>query len=254
MLKAAKVRADQLLVDSGITESRTRAQALIMAGKVFVGDTRIEKAGHRIPADSSIRIVEPDHPYVSRGGIKLEHAIRKFDIEPASKRCLDIGASTGGFTDCLLKFGASSVIAVDVGYGQLHSSLREDKRVFLMERTNARYLKPEDIGGRVELAVVDCSFISLSLLIPSISQCLLPSGELIALVKPQFEAGRDQVGRGGVVRDEKLRTEIVKKVENSIRSAGFDIRGSLESPIAGPAGNIEYLLYAILQSFSKPAI
>ncbi len=234
------------MVDRKIVSSRSRAQALIMAGKVLADEFRVEKAGQRVPVDAAIRIKEADHPYVSRGGVKLQHALRSFDLDPAGLRCLDLGASTGGFTDCLLSRGAKEVISVDVGYGQLHPRLRSDRRVKVLERTNARYLTLEDIGGEpVDFVVVDCSFISIELLIPAISSCILPGGRTVALVKPQFEVGRGEVGKGGVVRDSKSRRAAVDKVSSAFTRRGFSVLAVVESPIRGPAGNVEYLMHAV---------
>lgn len=243
-----KVRVDQLLLDLGLVDSRARAQALIMAGKVVVDERRADKPGQKVAATAEVRLKEPDHPYVSRGGVKLAHALSELRVDPSSKRCLDLGASTGGFTDCLLAAGAREVIAVDVGYGQLHPRLRGDPRVIVKERTNARYLEPGDIDGEpADLVVVDCSFISLSLLLPAIRRCTRWGGELVALVKPQFEAGREEVGKKGVVRDPAVRKAAVGKAKRAATEEGFTVEGVIESPIRGPAGNIEYLLFAKLR-------
>lgn len=240
---AGKRRIDELLVLRGLAETRSRARALLMAGAVLVDDTPVEKAGAQVLEDAEIRLRGQGLPYVSRGGGKLAHALDTFDLDPTGARCLDLGAATGGFTDCLLQRGAASVVAVDVGYGQLHQKLRDDRRVTVMERVNARYLTLEHLGGDpFDLVVVDCSFIGLRLVLPTAYLALRPGGRTVALVKPQFEVGRGEVGRGGVVRDEKLRLGAVAKVEEVARELGFEVRGQTESPVVGPAGNIEYLL------------
>lgn len=240
-----KVRADQLLVTRALAPSRARAQALILAGKVYVGETRIDKAGTMIPEDAAIVVRGEDHPYVSRGGVKLAGALDAFGVDPSGKRCLDLGASTGGFTDCLLQRGAISVAAVDVGYGQLAHSLRTDPRVLVLERTNARTLEPELIGGPCDLVVVDASFIGLGKLAAAIARSTRPGGELVALVKPQFEVGRDEASKTrGVVRDPAVRARAIDAAIEDIRDAGFEVLGSADCVIEGPKGNLEAFVHA----------
>lgn len=240
-----KTRADQLLVTRGLAPSRARAQALILAGKVYVGEARVEKAGVLLADDAAITVRGGDHPYVSRGGVKLAGALDAFGVHPAGKRCLDLGASTGGFTDCLLRRGASSVAAVDVGYGQLAHSLRVDPRVLVLERTNARSLEPEQLGGPCDLVVVDASFIGLGKLTDAIARCTRPSGELVALVKPQFEVGREEASRArGVVRDQAVRRRAIEAAASDVRDAGFEILGTTDCVIEGPKGNLEAFVHA----------
>ncbi|MBX3204579.1 MAG: TlyA family RNA methyltransferase [Labilithrix sp.] len=240
-----KVRADQLLVARALAPTRARAQALILAGKVYAGETRIDKAGSMLAEDAPIAVRGDDHPYVSRGGVKLAGALDAFGVDPKGKRCLDLGASTGGFTDCLLQRGAASVAAVDVGYGQLAHSLRIDPRVLVLERTNAKTLEPEQIGGACDLVVVDASFIGLGKLASAIAKNTRPGGELVALVKPQFEVGRDEASRTrGVVRDPELRARAIEAAIADVREAGFEIRGSADCVIAGPKGNLEAFVHA----------
>jgi 23S rRNA (cytidine1920-2'-O)/16S rRNA (cytidine1409-2'-O)-methyltransferase len=240
----ARVRLDKLLVDRGLAPSRERARALILAGVVEVGGLPAQKAGAQVDAGASVTLREPDHPYVSRGALKLEKALDAFAIDPAQMVALDVGASTGGFSDLLLRRGARRVYAIDVGYGQLAWSLRNDERVVVLERENIRHLAPEKVPEPADLAVIDVSFISLTLVLPKVAELLGPPGDkpLICLVKPQFEVGREQVGRGGVVRDDAARAAAVEKIRAFARDAGFQAGGVVESPIRGPAGNIEYLL------------
>jgi len=240
-----KLRLDLLLVEQGLAETRSKARALIMAGEVVVNDQRVDKAGTLVPTGAALRLKTGVIPYVSRGGLKLERGLEAFKIAPAGLRCLDLGASTGGFTDCLLQRGAAEVVAVDVGYGQLHNRLRNDPRVVIMERTNARALTLDQLGGApAQLVVADCSFISLTLLLPAAEACMAPGAGLLALVKPQFEAGPAQVGKGGVVRDEAVRAATVEKIGAAAAALGLEVVGHVPSPITGPAGNVEYLLYA----------
>lgn len=239
---AGKRRLDQLLVERGLAESRERAKALILAGKVAVDGRKVDKAGHAVPADAAIEVAEPLR-YVSRGGYKLERALDHFRIDVRGKVCLDIGASTGGFTDCLLQRGAARVHAVDTGAGQIAWKLRTDPRVVLHERLNARYLKFDDIGERVDLAVIDVSFISVTLILPAVAPLLAEGGEMVILVKPQFEVGRGQVGKGGIVRDPKLHEAACAKVREAVEALGFRAE-IIESPILGAEGNREFLLYA----------
>lgn len=240
-----KTRADQLLVAKNLAPTRARAQALILAGKVYVGEVRVDKAGTMLAPDAAIAVRGEDHPFVSRGGVKLAGALDAFGVDPTGKRCLDLGASTGGFTDCLLQRGATSVAAVDVGYGQLAHSLRVDARVQNLERTNARTLMPDTIGGAVDLTVVDASFIGLAKLAEAIARCTLPGGELVALVKPQFEVGKEAVSKTkGVVRDPEIRAEAIADAADAIRNAGFVIEGTADCVIEGPKGNLEAFVYA----------
>ena len=242
MKQSAKTRLDQLLVERGLAESREKAKALILAGAVFVDGQKADKPGHSIAATSHIEITQR-MPYVSRGGFKLEAALDHFGIHPGGRVCVDAGASTGGFTDVLLQRGARRVYAVDVGKGQLDWKLRNDPRVVLKEGMNARYLKPEDIGEPVDLAVCDVSFISLTLVLPALAALLKENGEIVALVKPQFEAGRGQVGKGGIVRDPELHQAAVLRVAGVAHALGFKT-DTMESPILGAEGNKEFLLYA----------
>jgi 23S rRNA (cytidine1920-2'-O)/16S rRNA (cytidine1409-2'-O)-methyltransferase len=241
----AKVRLDQLLVARGLAPSRARAQAIVMAGEVMVGGTRVDKAGALVADDVRVELQAPDHPYVSRGGVKLAGALDAFGLDVRGLRCLDLGASTGGFTDCLLQRGAASVVAVDVGYGQLAHKLRIDPRVVVMERTNARSLTAEKIGGAADLCVVDASFIGLAKLMPAVARCTGEAASLVALVKPQFEVGREQASRGkGVVRDELLRRQAVAAGVDAIRAAGFTVVAERESTLSGPKGNREVFVHA----------
>ena len=239
-----KVRLDTLLVKRGFYDSRRRAQAAIMAGLVLVAEEKVNKAGTRIKKDAPLRILGDDHPYVSRGGLKLAKALRVFEIKLDGKVVLDVGASTGGFTDCALKHGAKRVYAVDVGWGQLAWPLRQDPRVAVWERTNIRYLQPDHLPERVDFACIDVSFISLKKVLPALAKLLLPEGEVVALIKPQFEAGREKVGRGGVVRDPAVHREVLHRVVLAARHLGFGILGLTFSPLRGAKGNREYLLYA----------
>jgi 23S rRNA (cytidine1920-2'-O)/16S rRNA (cytidine1409-2'-O)-methyltransferase len=238
------VRLDQLLVDRGLAPSRERARALVLAGLVVVDEHRAEKPGQRVDPDAAVRLKGEYNPYVSRGGLKLAAALQGFGIRPEGKTCVDVGASTGGFTDCLLRAGARRVYAVDVGYGQLAWKLREDPRVVSLERCNIRHLGREQIPEDVDLVVADASFISLRLVLPKIRELLGNGGEAVLLVKPQFEVGKGQVGKGGVVRDPQLRLQAVESVGEAARELGFEPRGVLESPVPGAKkGNVEYLLH-----------
>ncbi len=235
-------RLDKILVDRGLVKSRERARALIMEGKISVAGKKAEKAGTMVDADSEI-IIKEDLLYVSRGGLKLEAALDYFRIDPAGKIVMDIGCSTGGFTDCVLKRGAIRVYAIDVGYGQFDWSLRKDPRVVLLEKTNIRYLDKGLIPEHADLAVIDVSFISLLNVLPRTMEFLKTDGEVLALVKPQFEAGKGMVGKGGIVKDEAIRLAAVEKVKEGAAAAGYRFRGLLESPVRGQKGNIEYFLY-----------
>ena len=238
-----KERLDILLVDRGIITSRERAKTSIMAGKVFVDGRRVDKAGEKVPVTANIEYKGEKLPYVSRGGLKLEKAMKNFPITLEGKVCMDIGASTGGFTDCMLQNDASKVFSVDVGYGQFAWKLRTDERVVCMERTNIRYVTPEDIGGPLDFASIDVSFISLRTIMPAVKNLLGDKGEVVALIKPQFEAGREKVGKKGVVRDIEVHLEVVNKIVNFLIENDFNVLGLSFSPIKGPEGNREYLVY-----------
>ncbi len=240
-----KVRIDQLVVDRGLADSRTKAQALVLAGRVLANGTRVDKAGALVAEAAEISLKGEVLPYVSRGGVKLAGAIDGLGVVVTGLRCLDVGASTGGFTDCLLQRGVKSVAAVDVGYGQLAAKLRSDARVLVKERTNARTLEPEDIGGAVDLTVVDASFIGLGKLLPAIARCTKKGGQLLALVKPQFEVGREEASKSkGVVRDAKVRAAAIERVAEEVRDSGFRILGERDSTLAGPSGNVEAFIWA----------
>lgn len=239
---ATKQRLDVALVERGLVDTRSRAQSLIMARRVLVNDALADKAGAQVAAGDVLRVTELEHPWVGRGGMKLAHALREFSIDVSGKVCADIGASTGGFTDVMLRSGARKVYAIDVGYGQIDQSLRNDPRVENREKTNARYLSAADFDETIEFASVDVSFISLRLILPAVRKFL--DGELVALIKPQFEVGRRDVGKGGIVRDEVKRTEAVDGVVSFAREAGFEVRGVIDSPVRGAEGNVEYLMYA----------
>ena len=235
-------RADRLLVAQGLAESRERAQALILAGVVFLEARRIDKPGAQLPAEARLRVAADPLPYVGRGGLKLAAALEHFRIDPSGWTALDVGCSTGGFTDCLLQAGARRVLALDVGRGQIHWRLRQDPRVHLFEGINARLLRPGDLPLPIDLTVVDVSFISLRLVVPPVRRAAAP-GEWVLLVKPQFEVGRGEVGKGGVVRDPDKRLAAVEKIAAFARSQGLTVHGVTESPIHGPAGNVEYLMH-----------
>jgi 23S rRNA (cytidine1920-2'-O)/16S rRNA (cytidine1409-2'-O)-methyltransferase len=248
-----KVRLDKFLVDRGLAASRERAQALILAGKVLVDDQKVEKAGAQVAAECVIRLLGEDLKYVSRGGLKLERALDHWKIDVAGKRCLDVGASTGGFTDCLLQRGAARVIAVDTGYGQMDFKLRQDARVRLLEKMNARYLTRDALGETVDLIVMDVSFISATLVLPAVIGAAFPESleersgrQIVVLVKPQFEAGRGHVGKGGIVRDEATQLAAVERVRESVLKLGASQTDVIESPILGAEGNREFLLYGLL--------
>ncbi|HDR15424.1 MAG TPA: TlyA family RNA methyltransferase [Desulfobacteraceae bacterium] len=236
-----KHRLDQLLVDRGLAPSRQKAKAMIMAGLVRTGDRRLQKPGLMIPESSELVVNTPEHSYVSRGGVKLAAALDYFSLSVEGKNLVDIGASTGGFTDCLLERGARSVIAVDVGYGQLDWKLRRHPRVKVMERTNARFLEPDHFQPAPDGAVIDVSFISLRLVVPSVSRILAENSFMVCLIKPQFEAGKGHVGKGGVVRDQALHAKIVESLETFFSSEGWAVLGTIPSPISGPKGNREFL-------------
>jgi 23S rRNA (cytidine1920-2'-O)/16S rRNA (cytidine1409-2'-O)-methyltransferase len=236
-------RADVLLVERGLAPSRERARALILAGRVRSGERPVEKAGQTLPADAPLDVRGTDHPYVSRGGVKLEGALRAFGLDPAGAVAVDIGASTGGFTDCLLQKGARRVYAVDVGYGQLADKLRKDPRVTVMERTNARFLRPEDLGEPADLVLIDASFIGLQKLLPAAIALLRQGGDILALVKPQFEVGRQKVGKKGVVRDAGAREQAIETAAGRARALGLRVLGGADAVIKGPQGNQEHFLW-----------
>lgn len=238
---AGKVRADNLLVDKGLAETRSQARALIMAGQVLCNGQRVDKAGQLLSPECDLARKD-QAGYVSRGGYKLEGALVDLDFDVQGLRVLDVGASTGGFTDCLLKKGASEIVAVDVGYGIFHWSLRQDPRVTLLERTNARSLTADQTGEPFDLAVIDVSFISLTLILPPVSKLIKPGGYILAMVKPQFEVGKEKVGRGGVVRDPALQAEAVEKIVNAADKLGLAPAGSAASKLKGPKGNQEHFL------------
>jgi 23S rRNA (cytidine1920-2'-O)/16S rRNA (cytidine1409-2'-O)-methyltransferase len=249
--QAAKRRVDQLLVEQGLAESRARAQALVLAGVVSCGGRRIDKAGEQLAADAALAVKENDHPWVSRGGLKLAHAFDHFGIEVDGKTALDIGASTGGFTDVLLSRGAGRVYAIDVGYGQLAWKLRQDPRVIVHERVNARHLTRAHVPEPVDMITCDASFIGLATLLPVPLALAAEEAELVALVKPQFEAGREHVGKGGVVRDPAVHHEICERTATWVAAQGWTVAGVVESPVLGPQGNREFLLYACRSGIGK---
>jgi len=242
--KPAKQRIDQLLVDRGLAESRTRAQALVLAGLVFVGETKIVKSGQTVPCDANVEVRGRDHPWVSRGGIKLAHAIVHFGLDPAGATAMDIGSSTGGFTDVLLSHGAVRVFAVDSGTNQLAWKLRQDPRVTVLEQTSARVLTPEQIDAPCDWVVCDASFIGLAKVLEVPLRLAAPRCTLVALIKPQFEVGRGEVGKGGVVRDPALHARVCHEVRDWLVQSGWAVEGIVESPITGPEGNVEFLVYA----------
>jgi len=238
-----KERLDRLLVERGLAESRERARALILAGDVVVNDHAVDKAGQLVSLDADVRLKGTGIPYVSRGGLKLEKALEDFCIDVTGLCALDVGASTGGFTDCLLQRGARKVFAVDVGYGQLAWKLRKDERVVCLERTNIRFLEPDSLSEVPDLAVIDASFISLEKVLPNTIRLVKERGEIVALIKPQFEVGRGQVGKGGVVRDERKHREVVESICSMVETLGLAVQGVVESPLLGPKGNREFLIY-----------
>jgi 23S rRNA (cytidine1920-2'-O)/16S rRNA (cytidine1409-2'-O)-methyltransferase len=242
MKPPGRVRLDQLLAEQGLAESRAKAQALVLAGQVLVDGKQAAKPGHTVAADARLEVAAQPR-YVGRGGLKLEAALDRFRVDVRERVCLDVGASTGGFTDCLVQHGARRVYAVDTGAGQLDWKLRGDPRVAVRERINARYLRFEDVGEPVDLAVFDVSFISVTLILPAAAPLLKETGEMVILVKPQFEVGRGQVGKGGIVRDAGLHAQACERVKNAAEGLGFRT-ALMESPILGAEGNREFLLYA----------
>lgn len=247
MSKKEKKRLDILLTEQGLAPSREKAKALIMSGIVYVNGQKEDKAGASFDEEAAktIEVRGETLPYVSRGGLKLEKAMKEFGIILTGKVCMDVGASTGGFTDCMLQNGATKVYAIDVGKGQLDWKLRKDPRVVCMEKTNMRYVKPEDIGEPADFASIDVSFISLTKILQPVKDCLKEGGEIVCLIKPQFEAGREKVGKKGVVRDPKVHEEVIEKVMDYARFLGFSLLTLDYSPVKGPEGNIEYLLHLL---------
>ncbi|MBL6935579.1 MAG: TlyA family RNA methyltransferase [Alphaproteobacteria bacterium] len=245
MAKPGKIRLDQLLVERGLAESRSRAQSLVMAGKVFSGQARLDKPGQSLAADTQVELRSPDHPWVSRGGVKLARALEVFSIDPKGCVCLDVGASTGGFTHVLLEQGASRVYAVDVGRGQLAWELRNEPRVVVMERTNARHLTRDHISEPVDMIVCDASFIGLETLLPAPLSLAAPGAVLVSLIKPQFEVGKGRVGKGGIVTDPALHEEVCARISSWLGALpGWTVTGICDSPIAGAEGNKEFLIAA----------
>lgn len=236
-------RIDKLLVQRNLVDSRSRAKARIMAGDAFVDDRRVDKAGTQVDVDADIELRGDEMPYVSRGGLKLEAGLKRFDVQPGKKVAIDVGASTGGFTDCLLQRGAKKVYAVDVGYGQLAWKLRNDDRVVVLERTNIRHLDDDAIDEPCDLATIDTSFISLRIVLPATLRFLTDDADIIALIKPQFEAGKERVGKGGVVRDEDVRRQVIDEVIEAARDMGLEYVDGVDSPVHGPAGNIEHVAH-----------
>ncbi|WPC40906.1 TlyA family RNA methyltransferase [Clostridium sp. JS66] len=242
-MSETKERLDVLLVKKGLFSSREKARASIMAGEIFVDNQRVDKCGEKVKESSNIEFRGEKLPFVSRGGLKLQKAVKNFSIDLKDKTCLDIGASTGGFTDCMLQSGAKKVFSVDVGYGQFAWKLRTDPRVVCMERTNVRYLEPEDVGESSDFASIDVSFISLKKVVPAVLNLLNENGRIMALIKPQFEAGREKVGKKGVVREKSTHEEVVKEIAEFVQGQNTKIIALDYSPIKGPEGNIEYLIY-----------
>ena len=240
--KITRKRLDQALVDRGLIRSRERAKAMIMAGKVRVDGIKVDKPGTQVNQDALLDVKTPDHPYVSRGGLKLEKALQSFRVSVQDAVCLDIGASTGGFTDCLLKFGAKKVYAVDVGYGQLDWSLRQDDRVVVIERTNIRHLDYKIIGQPMDAVVADTSFISLKTVIPAAEKFMRTGTDILALIKPQFEAGKENVGKGGIVKDPQIRAQVKQDIIFFFQDRGYKVNGTVTSPVLGAKGNEEYVI------------
>jgi 23S rRNA (cytidine1920-2'-O)/16S rRNA (cytidine1409-2'-O)-methyltransferase len=238
-----KERLDKLLHGKKLAESREQAKRLILAGLVIVNERKIDKAGTLISEDADIRILGQEHPYVSRGGVKLERALQEFHIDPTEAIAIDVGSSTGGFTDCLLQHGAKKVYAVDVGYGQLAWKLMTDPRIISLERTNVKYLSPDDFPEQMDIATIDLSFISLTKVLLPVSLLLKPQADIIALVKPQFEVGKGEVGKGGIVKSAKKHQQVLQKIREYTESIGLIVRGVIESPIKGAKGNVEFLMY-----------
>jgi 23S rRNA (cytidine1920-2'-O)/16S rRNA (cytidine1409-2'-O)-methyltransferase len=240
---AGKERLDRLLVEKGVVQSRERARALILAGRVSVDGQIVDKPGTQIKREAQLQLQGKDQPYVSRGGKKLEGALDAFEVDPKGMTVMDVGASTGGFTDCVLQRGARKVYAVDVGYGQLAWKLQKDPRVVNLERKNVRYLKSEEVGEKVDLILIDTSFISMEKFLSSLLSFLKGGGSIVGLIKPQFEVGKGEVGKGGVVRDETLHQKVIKRISEFSRGLGLKVLGVIESPILGPKGNKEFFIY-----------
>ena len=243
-----KIRIDKLLLDRGLAPSRERAQAMVLAGRVLVNEQKITKAGTTVAQDAVVRLLGDDLRYVSRGGVKLEAALQHWHIDLNRKTCMDVGASTGGFTDCMLQHGAAQVIAVDTGYGQIDAKFRDHPQVRLMEKTNARFLAPQNVPERVQFVAMDVSFISATLVLPSVVDSAFKGepGEIVVLVKPQFEVGRERVGKGGIVRDEAAQQDAVVKVRECLSTLSASEIDVIESPITGAEGNREFLLHAFI--------
>ncbi len=241
-----KERLDKIVVDRGIVSSRERARALIMEGKVLVNGVPVTKAGSMVAPDAPVEVRGGEIPYVSRGGLKLEAALANFNISVGGKVAMDVGASTGGFTDCLLQHGVAKVYCIDVGYGQLAWKLRQDPRIVIIERANIRHLEREKIPDPIALVTIDVSFISLVKVVPKVLEFLQPEGEMIALIKPQFEVGKGEVDKGGVIKDTAKRERTVEQVKVELGALGLNIIGTMQSPITGQKGNIEYLIYCIM--------
>jgi 23S rRNA (cytidine1920-2'-O)/16S rRNA (cytidine1409-2'-O)-methyltransferase len=237
-----KVRLDKLLSEKGLVESREKAKAIILGGNVFVNGVIVDKAGALVKPDVVLD-VKSRQPYVSRGGLKLEHALKEFDMDVSGKIAMDVGASTGGFTDCLLQNGIEKVYAIDVGYGQFDWILRSNEGIILLEKTNIRYLDRDLVPDPIDIATIDVSFISLLKVIPNLLDFLIPNGEIIALIKPQFETGRENVGKGGVVKDENRQLEVIERIKTESEKMGLEVKGVTKSPIKGAKGNVEYFIY-----------
>jgi 23S rRNA (cytidine1920-2'-O)/16S rRNA (cytidine1409-2'-O)-methyltransferase len=237
-----KVRLDKLLSERGLVESREKAKAIILGGNVFVNGIIVDKAGALVKPDVVLD-VKSRLPYVSRGGLKLEHALKEFDMDVRGKIAMDVGASTGGFTDCLLQNGTKKVYAIDVGYGQFDWTLRGNERIVLLEKTNIRYLDGDPVPDPIDIATIDVSFISLLKVIPNVLDFLIPNGKIIALIKPQFETGRENVGKGGVVKDENRQLEVIERIKTESEKMGLEVKGVTKSPIKGAKGNVEYFIY-----------
>ena len=244
-----KSRLDLALVERGLCDTRSKAQSLIMARRILVNGKHVDKAGANVADDDELRIEELEHPWVGRGGMKLAHALREFGVSVEGKICADIGASTGGFTDVMLKSGAAKVYAIDVGYGQIDASLRNHPRVVNREKVNARHLTAADFEDVIEFVSIDVSFIPLALILPAVATFL--QGELIALIKPQFEVGKGEVGKGGIIRDDAKRTAAVEAVVAFAGENGFEVKGVIKSPIKGAEGNVEYLMYARFEPHAR---
>lgn len=241
-----KERLDKLLHERGLTESREQAKRLILAGLVLVNEQKIDKAGTPVPVDAVIRFLRQEHPYVGRGGLKLEKALHEFSINPSGKVAIDIGASTGGFTDCLLQHGAARVYAVDVGYGQLAWKLVTDPRVINRERTNIRHITPDDFPEKMDIAVMDLSFISLTKILEPVIPLLKPGADIVVLIKPQFEVGKGEVGKGGIVKSSEKHQNVIAQISAYAEQLGLSVQGVIESPIKGAKGNVEFLMYSTL--------